>query len=117
MKYVFDKIEIEVIRHGVVKVYFLGRSKGDEFSLSFQRKNKWGRFLSRCEVAQDLPNIVMRRGWRGLKISFDKKEGKFYQFTLVSWLRPILYKTQPMQYVSVETTNQFMVAASAAQNA
>jgi len=115
MKYTFDFMEFERSGQGKVTVYRYGCEKGLEYSVSLKNKN-WIEKLTSSEETKKIPNIVLKRTFRGMKLVFTKPEASSYKFTLVSWFIPIGIGARSMYYATQSVVNSF-ISAEAGKNA
>jgi len=110
MNFVFDRISIRLLKSG--KAYVGGSREGSglTYDLILQEKNWFERITSSAEVAK-VPNIYLRRKFRGIKLVFTKTKAEEYCFTLVYWLFPIGMNSKNGYKVPVSLLEKFISKA------
>jgi len=111
MRYTFDFMEFELSEQGKVTVYRYGREKGLVYSVSIQNKN-WLERITSSKETKAIPNIVLKRKFRGMKLVFTKSEASQYKFTVVSWLIPLGIGAKSMYYAAQPVVNSFISAGA-----
>jgi uncharacterized protein (DUF849 family) len=94
------------MENGKVKVYRYGRKHGKEYTVSIKAKNCLERLTSSKDV-QEIPNIVLTRRFRGMKLVFTKAEASQYKFTLVTWFIPFGVGAKSMYYAAQSVVQGF----------
>jgi hypothetical protein len=109
MKYIFDVFEFEIIGANRVKAHQYGVKNGLEYSVSIIQKN-WLERLTSSEQTKNIPNIVLKRTFRGMKLVFTKQEYSMYKYTFSSWFIPFGAGTSSANYATQNIVNNFIEA-------
>lgn len=109
--FVFDRISLRLLQLG--KVYVGGNRPGSglKYDLILQEKNWLERVTSSPEVSK-VPNIYLKRKYRGIKLVFTKKKEDEYYFTLVYWLFPITANSKSSFKAPVSLLDKFILKAN-----
>ena len=100
-------MEFELSDQNEATVYRYGYKKGLKYSVTIQPKN-WLERLTSSKETKDVPNIILKRRFRGMKLVFTKLESNSYKFTLVSWLIPFGVGARSMYYATCTVVNSFI---------
>jgi hypothetical protein len=115
MNFVFDAISLRLMASG--KVYVGGSRDGSGlvYDLILQDKNWLERITSSAEVSK-VPNICLKRKFRGIKLVFTKKKDDEYCFSLLYWLIPFGFNSSNGYRAPISLLEQFVSKANEYKN-